>query len=88
MEGDNHSRSMDSNVFGPVSVGLVTAKAKYIVWPPKHWKTLEAYLPPDRIAFLASDRPYNGSYSSGHQFIIDFNSPSHFDLNSLDEVYE
>ncbi|CAH1784816.1 unnamed protein product [Owenia fusiformis] len=34
LEGDNHSHSLDSNLFGPISQGLITAKASHIVWPP------------------------------------------------------
>ncbi|KAF7266855.1 hypothetical protein GWI33_019879 [Rhynchophorus ferrugineus] len=34
IEGDHTGHSMDSNNFGPVSLGLVTAKASCIVWPP------------------------------------------------------
>lgn len=33
VEGDNHSHSMDSNFFGPIPLGLITAKATHIVWP-------------------------------------------------------
>jgi len=33
VEGDNAGRSMDSNEFGPISLGLVTAKATFILWP-------------------------------------------------------
>ncbi len=35
VEGDNHGHSLDSNVFGPVALGLIKSKATYIVWPPK-----------------------------------------------------
>lgn len=40
IEGDDLSHSMDSNTFGPVSIGLVTAKATYIIWPPSRWQYL------------------------------------------------
>ncbi|KAK4037899.1 hypothetical protein OUZ56_029924 [Daphnia magna] len=33
IEGENHSQSMDSNFFGPIPLGLITAKATHIVWP-------------------------------------------------------
>ena len=33
IEGENHSQSMDSNFFGPIPLGLITAKATWIVWP-------------------------------------------------------
>ncbi|XP_069677569.1 mitochondrial inner membrane protease subunit 2 [Periplaneta americana] len=48
VEGDHRGHSMDSNSFGPVSVGLVTAKATYIVWPPHRWQTLKPEIPVGR----------------------------------------
>ncbi|KAG5680856.1 hypothetical protein PVAND_010337 [Polypedilum vanderplanki] len=33
IEGDNVNNSLDSNTFGPVPLGLLTAKATHIVWP-------------------------------------------------------
>ncbi|KAH9394622.1 Mitochondrial inner membrane protease subunit 2 [Tyrophagus putrescentiae] len=87
VEGDNHLKSMDSNVFGPVAVGLVTARAQCVLWPPRRWRALDAQLPPDRSASLVSVRPYNGSYNSGQQFIIELKNapPCHFDLSSFEE---
>ncbi|KYN01451.1 Integrin-alpha FG-GAP repeat-containing protein 2 [Cyphomyrmex costatus] len=38
LEGDHVGHSMDSNTFGPISLGLVTAKATHIVWPPNRWQ--------------------------------------------------
>ena len=40
VEGDNKERSMDSNNFGPVPLGLMIAKATHIVWPPSRWSRL------------------------------------------------
>lgn len=40
LEGDHIGHSMDSNFFGPISLGLITAKATYIVWPPSRWQQL------------------------------------------------
>lgn len=40
VEGDHHSLSMDSNIFGPVALGLISAKASHIVWPPRRWQRL------------------------------------------------
>jgi len=37
VEGDHRGHSLDSNTFGPVSMGLLTARAQYIVWPPSRW---------------------------------------------------
>lgn len=48
VEGDHLAHSMDSNYFGPVSIGLLTAKASHIVWPPSRWQKLEPALPPER----------------------------------------
>jgi len=39
---------MDSNSFGPVSLGLMTARATYIVWPPERWQKLPSVLPKQR----------------------------------------
>lgn len=40
VEGDHVGHSLDSNAFGPVSLGLVTAKATHVVWPPRRWRRL------------------------------------------------
>ncbi|XP_015176147.1 PREDICTED: mitochondrial inner membrane protease subunit 2 [Polistes dominula] len=55
LEGDHTGRSMDSNTFGPVSLGLITAKATCIVWPPNRWQYLEASMPNQRT-ILSSRR--------------------------------
>ncbi|GFQ91306.1 mitochondrial inner membrane protease subunit 2 [Trichonephila clavata] len=47
VEGDHVTHSMDSNFFGPVSVGLIFAKASHIVWPPSRWQKLSCYAPRD-----------------------------------------
>lgn len=44
VEGDHRGHSMDSNSFGPVALGLVTAKATFIVWPPARWQALSEKL--------------------------------------------
>ncbi|KAG8287730.1 Mitochondrial inner membrane protease subunit 2 [Homalodisca vitripennis] len=48
IEGDHTGHSMDSNLFGPVSLGLITAKATAIVWPPSRWQEVESFLPASR----------------------------------------
>ncbi|KRT78406.1 Peptidase [Oryctes borbonicus] len=48
VEGDHTGHSMDSNNFGPVSIGLVTAKATCIVWPPSRWQYIRSYMPNKR----------------------------------------
>ncbi|XP_033328917.2 mitochondrial inner membrane protease subunit 2 [Megalopta genalis] len=40
IEGDHTGYSLDSTTFGPVSLGLITAKATCIVWPPERWQFL------------------------------------------------
>ncbi|CAN3373440.1 hypothetical protein DIURU_000369 [Diutina rugosa] len=37
VEGDNYFHSIDSNTFGPISLGLVTGKVVAVVWPPSRW---------------------------------------------------
>lgn len=37
VEGDNVTRSIDSNNFGPISTGLAIGKATRIIWPPERW---------------------------------------------------
>ncbi|XP_043280603.1 mitochondrial inner membrane protease subunit 2 [Venturia canescens] len=56
VEGDHTGHSMDSNCFGPVSLGLVTAKATCIVWPPSRWQYLKSTVPENRkpINFVKS----------------------------------
>ncbi|CAK1589944.1 unnamed protein product [Parnassius mnemosyne] len=48
VEGDHTGHTLDSNTFGPVSLGLINAKAVSIVWPPARWQKLEAKLPESR----------------------------------------
>lgn len=49
VEGDHTGHSMDSNNFGPVSIGLVTAKATCVVWPPSRWHYIESFIPKRRL---------------------------------------
>uniref|UniRef100_A0A8C4J390 Mitochondrial inner membrane protease subunit 2 n=1 Tax=Dromaius novaehollandiae TaxID=8790 RepID=A0A8C4J390_DRONO len=48
VEGDHHGHSFDSNAFGPVSLGLLHARATHILWPPQRWQKLQPMLPPER----------------------------------------
>uniref|UniRef100_UPI00358E7773 mitochondrial inner membrane protease subunit 2 isoform X1 n=2 Tax=Myxine glutinosa TaxID=7769 RepID=UPI00358E7773 len=48
IEGDHRGHSLDSNAFGPVSLGLMHARASHIVWPPSRWQRLQSFLPSDR----------------------------------------
>lgn len=49
VEGDHVGHSMDSNHFGPVSLGLVTAKATAIVWPPHRWQKVKTEMRYERL---------------------------------------
>ncbi|XP_042323932.1 mitochondrial inner membrane protease subunit 2 isoform X5 [Sceloporus undulatus] len=48
VEGDHHGHSFDSNAFGPVSLGLLHARATHILWPPERWQKLHPKLPSER----------------------------------------
>lgn len=48
VEGDHAGHSMDSNSFGPISLGLITARASCIVWPPSRWQSIDSFLPDER----------------------------------------
>ncbi|XP_046890701.1 mitochondrial inner membrane protease subunit 2 isoform X2 [Hypomesus transpacificus] len=52
IEGDHHGHSLDSNSFGPVSLGLIHGKASHIIWPPNRWQRIEPSLPPERGPLL------------------------------------
>ncbi|KAH0834772.1 LexA signal peptidase [Lanmaoa asiatica] len=45
VEGDEPFRTLDSNTFGPVPLGLVDAKLSYIIWPLHRLGPLQ---PPER----------------------------------------
>ena len=49
IEGDNSKSSLDSNSFGPISLGLIKGHATHIVWPPSRWKKLEHFVPINRL---------------------------------------
>lgn len=49
VEGDHTAFSLDSNQFGPISLGLVTAKAKAVVWPPTRWQKINPELRYERL---------------------------------------
>ncbi|CAL8291923.1 unnamed protein product [Boreogadus saida] len=54
IEGDHHGHSLDSNSFGPVSVGLLHGHASHIIWPPNRWQRIQRSLPEDRGPLLSS----------------------------------
>ena len=55
VEGDHTGHSLDSNYFGPIAVGLITAKATTIVWPPSRWSKLESFVPGGRKPLNVED---------------------------------
>ncbi|XP_052840423.1 mitochondrial inner membrane protease subunit 2 isoform X2 [Drosophila gunungcola] len=59
VEGDHTGHSMDSNTFGPVALGLMSARAVAIVWPPERWRVLENELPRRRRPIQASKNTSN-----------------------------
>lgn len=61
VEGDHHGHSFDSNSFGPVSLGLLHARATHILWPPARWQKLESVLPPERLPLLSEQDTVHGS---------------------------
>ncbi|XP_017073222.1 mitochondrial inner membrane protease subunit 2 [Drosophila eugracilis] len=59
VEGDHTGHSMDSNTFGPVALGLMSARAVAIVWPPERWRIIETELPRRRRPIQASKNTSN-----------------------------
>ncbi|KAL6902359.1 hypothetical protein ACP4OV_005235 [Aristida adscensionis] len=49
VEGDNAARSWDSRAFGPIPLGLVSARATHIIWPPWKIGRVERKMPEERI---------------------------------------
>ena len=49
IEGDHPSLSKDSNMFGPVPLGLLFAKATHIIWPVQRWAKVESEYPKRRL---------------------------------------
>lgn len=60
VEGDHIHNSLDSNSFGPIPLGLLTAKATYIVWPPSRWRHLKSE-PIRHPIKLGNNEPLNNS---------------------------
>ncbi|EYC27155.1 hypothetical protein Y032_0009g552 [Ancylostoma ceylanicum] len=40
MESDNPVNANDSNIYGPVSRGLMKNRATHVIWPPSRWQRL------------------------------------------------
>lgn len=56
VEGDNANNSMDSNLFGPIALALITAKATAIVWPPQRWQIVKSEIPDKRKLTLQLEK--------------------------------
>lgn len=57
MESDNPRNSKDSNFYGPVSRGLLRARATHVIWPPARWQAIETKLPRNSSAIVPDDGP-------------------------------
>lgn len=66
VEGDHTGNSLDSNSFGPISLGLITAKATYILWPPSRFQKLDHSLPLARLQSL-SMKPLNNNLKAASE---------------------
>ncbi|XP_055528681.1 mitochondrial inner membrane protease subunit 2 isoform X1 [Wyeomyia smithii] len=66
IEGDHTGNSLDSNTFGPVSLGLVTARATQIVWPPSRWQSLPSMIPRTRQPITFGKAPIDSGMNSSH----------------------
>lgn len=55
VEGDHTGNSLDSNTFGPVAQGLITARATLVVWPPSRWQVLSSDPPRKRLHMKFSE---------------------------------
>ena len=40
--GDNSASSRDSREWGPVDRKTLVGRARYVLWPPSHWRSIEA----------------------------------------------
>ncbi|XP_076824460.1 mitochondrial inner membrane protease subunit 2-like isoform X2 [Clavelina lepadiformis] len=49
LEGDNHLASDDSNKFGPIPMGLITARATHVIYPVTRWQHLPRKFPHSRV---------------------------------------
>lgn len=58
VEGDHHGQSLDSNLFGPVAIGLIMAKASHIVWPPSRMQRLTVQMPAKRVRLASESAAY------------------------------
>ncbi|XP_058121965.1 mitochondrial inner membrane protease subunit 2 [Anopheles ziemanni] len=92
IEGDHTGNSLDSNTFGPVSLGLITARATQIVWPPSRWQQLPSTVPKTRTPISFGKRAATGSNGShGVSNHTATSSPGSITtpvVNSVEEMHE
>ncbi|CAG8516763.1 3582_t:CDS:2 [Paraglomus brasilianum] len=64
IEGDENFHSKDSNIYGPVPLGLITAKVTHIVWPLSRLGRVPHRGRPERVKYGAgpSDEDEDDSY--------------------------
>jgi len=59
VEGDNWNKSVDSNKYGPIPVGLVVGVATHVICPLDQWRRLKEGIPerliPDRVEYGATE---------------------------------
>ncbi|PFH51410.1 hypothetical protein AMATHDRAFT_142659 [Amanita thiersii Skay4041] len=48
IEGDEPFRTDDSNLFGPVPLGLIESRLMFIIWPLNRFGSLAVHIPKDR----------------------------------------
>lgn len=71
VEGDHTGHSLDSNHFGPVALGLITARATRIVWPPHRWGVIESQVPKGRHTLKNSVTYKSNIYHSDRSEVVD-----------------
>ncbi|XP_055624215.1 mitochondrial inner membrane protease subunit 2 [Toxorhynchites rutilus septentrionalis] len=67
IEGDHTGNSLDSNTFGPISLGLITARATQIVWPPTRWQSLKSDIQKTRHPISLGKSASGNNASVNHQ---------------------
>lgn len=80
IEGDNHSKSLDSNSFGAISIGLLEGKAGFILWPFKRISKINSKIPENRLLKELYDLDEDRDFNCNHFEIYD----NHFSSESID----
>ncbi|VDK76565.1 unnamed protein product [Litomosoides sigmodontis] len=60
LESDNPNNYSDSRLYGPVSGGLLTARATHIIWPPKRWRTIKTEVFQHSTVSVSRRHPFFG----------------------------